>query len=355
MQTEPTTTAPRTGDLPFVSVILPIYNEAGFIEPCVQSLLDNTYPRDRMEVLIIDGGSTDGTRDIASRLAERDSRVRLLDNPHKFLAPGINIGIQAARGELLTRMDGHAKVTPDFLQRSVETAGAHPEAWVVGGPVQTIGENFMGNVIGAAMSVPVGVGDAAYRLGNVEGYVEAVLFGTYRRQAFAQVGLLDEGMIRTEDDDLHLRIRRAGGKIYITPAIRSYHYARNSLGRVARQYFQYGYWRIPIILKHGEIINLRKIVPLVFILAWVALIVGSLIWTPLAYALLAFAGLYVLGLLAGALMAIRKRGLAIGICTPLVFPLLHFGYGLGSLLATIRFVLLRRPYSGDRGGTSLTR
>lgn len=346
---------PDNDELPFVSVIIPVYNEMGFIEPCLQSLLNSTYPSDRLEILVIDGRSTDGTREYVADLAEKDPRIRLIDNPKRFLAPGINIGIRQARGEMLTRMDGHATAKPDFIQRSVQALREHPDAWCAGGPVNTVGTNFIGTVIGTAISVPVGIGGPAYRVGNVEGYVDTVLAGTYRREVFEKIGLLDERMIRTEDDDLHIRIHQAGGRIYITPKVRSNHLARNSLGKVTRQYYQYGYWRIPVILKHGKPATIRQTIPLLFLLGWIALIVSALIWHPLVYLLVGYAALYLLGLAVGAVMAIRKAGLKVGICTPIVFPLLHFSYGLGSLWATIRFIILRRPVAEDRGGTSLTR
>lgn len=340
---------------PFVSVIVPIRNERDFIEPCLRSLLDGTYPRDRMEVLVVDGGSDDGTLDVVQRLASEDSRIRILDNPLRFAATGWNVGIQNARGELLTRVDGHARVAPDFLERSVEALLAHPDAWCAGGPVRTVGTNFIGNVIGAAMSVPVGAGDAAYRLGTIEGYVQTILFGTYHKWVFDRIGLVDPTMTRTEDDDLHIRLRAAGGKMFITPRVQSTHYARGSLRQAARQYYQYGYWRIPVILKHGRPDTVRQIIPLLFVIAWIVLIVAALLWHPAAYALAGFTGLYLLALLAGAVMAIRARGLKAGIATPIVFPVLHFSYGIGSLWSLIRFVILRKPVAGDQGGTSLTR
>lgn len=343
------------GDLPFVSVILPVYNEMGYVGPCLESLLNNTYPANRYEILVIDGRSTDGTREYIEALARQDARVRLIDNPRRFLAPGINIGIREARGELLTRMDGHGVAAPDFIERSVEALREHPDAWCAGGPVNTVARSFIGQVIATAIRVPVGIGGPAYRTGNVEGYVPTVLQGTYRREVFERIGLLDENMIRTEDDDLHIRLHQAGGRIYITPKVRSDHYARESLSKVARQYYQYGYWRIPIILKYGKPATLRQVVPLAFVLSWLALVVAALLWRPALYALVGLVGVYLLVLLAGAIMAMRKHSFLVGLCTPAVFPLLHFGYGLGSLLAVLRFVVLRKPVAGDQGGTSLTR
>jgi len=340
---------------PFVSVIIPVYNEMGFIEPCIENLRKNTYPADRFEILIIDGQSTDGTREYVTGLADRDARIRLLDNPQRFLAPGINIGIRAARGELLTRMDGHATAHPGFIAASVAALQAHPDAWCAGGPINTIAKNFMGTVIGAAISVPVGIGGPAYRLGNLEGYVDTLHAGTYRREVFEKIGVFDENMIRTEDDDLHIRLHKAGGRIYITPKVQSDHYARDSLSKLARQYYQFGYWRIPVTLKHRTPGGLRRLIPLVFVLVWIAAITGALLWAPLLYPLLGLVAAYVLVLVLGAAMAIRRHSFLVGICTPIVYPVLHFSYGVGSLWAIIRFVLLCKPIAGDTGGTSLTR
>lgn len=325
---------------PMVSIILPVLNESKYIERCVKSLMNNTYDRQKVEILVVDGGSNDGTREIVTKLASEDRRVRLIDNPGRILAAGINIGIESARGDVLIRMDGHAEAEKDFIEMNIEVLNEHSDAWCVGGAITTINQTYTGKVIAAAMSCPVGVGDARFRTGNYEGYSDTVAFGAYRKELFEKIGLLDENLLRTEDDDLHFRLRQAGGKIYISRKIRSKYFPRSSIVKVWRQYFQYGYWRIPTIMKHSQPATVRQVVPVLFVLGWIVLIIGALLWQPAWYVLVAYAGLYIIGLLAGAILAIKKNGFGVGIATPIVFPILHFGYGIGSLWGFIRFVVL---------------
>jgi glycosyltransferase involved in cell wall biosynthesis len=340
--------------LPFVSVLVPILNEAGSIEGCLWSILEGDYPRNRMEVIVIDGMSDDGTRDIVARLAAQDFRIRLIDNPRRIQAAGLNIGIENARGDVLIRMDGHATASVDFIKRSIEVLEEQPKAWVVGGPIETISMNLIGRAIAEAMSSPVGVGNALFRLGNYEGFVDTVAFGAYRRRTFDLVGKFDERLPRTEDDDFHFRIRQAGGKIYMTPRIQSMYFARNSLLKLWLQYFQYGYCRIPTIIKHKRPATVRQVIPLIFVVIWICLLVGTFWSRPVAWGLLVFGLIYLLGLVAGSAQISSRKGLKIGLLSILVFPTMHFSYGLGSLLGVWEFGICRAQLGGVAASAHLT-
>lgn len=342
-------------DSPMVSVILPVLNESEYIENCVRSLMNGTYDREKIEILVFDGGSTDDTRQIVSRLTQEFPQVRLLDNPKKFISPAFNHGIKIARGEIIIRFDGHSEASKDYIQRNVEVLKDHPDAWSVGGPVETVSKNKIGKIIAAAMSCPIGVGNAYFRLGSHEGYVDTVMYGAYRKEGLVKVGPVDEFLLRTEDDDLHFRIRKAGGKFYLSQKIKSIYYCRAGLSKLWNQYFQYGYWRIPTIMKHHRPAVVRQIVPVSFVLGWIALIAGSFFWNPLQLPLLVCAGLYTLILLAGAVLAIKKNGFGIGIATMLIFPILHFSYGLGSLAGIWRFVIMQGKGVGPVNKTKITR
>ena len=331
-----------TAALPCVSIILPIRNEADFMERCLDSLLASDYPTDRIEILVVDGMSHDGTREIVQRRAADQTRIRLFDNPAGIVPHAMNRGIREAHGEIVIRVDGHATVAPDFIRRNVEELRARPEVWCVGGPVETVNTTCVGCAIAGAMSSPIGVGNALFRLGNFEGYVDTLAFGAYWRWVFERIGLFDEELVRNQDDELNLRVILAGGKIYMTPRIRSAYFPRTSLGKLARQYFQYGFWRIRTIQKHRQPATLRQIVPLAFVLGWVGLLGAALVYHPLVWALAAYAALYGLGLLAGALDVFRRVGWRAALLAPAAFALMHFGYGLGSLKGLVWFVILRR-------------
>jgi GT2 family glycosyltransferase len=346
--------SPRNPNSP-ASVILPVLNEAVYIERCVRSLVENTYPSDKVEVLVIDGGSTDATREIVSRLNTQYPNVNLLNNPGRILAPGINIGIRSARGDVLIRMDGHAEVPPDFIAQNIAVLAEHPEAWCVGGPIESVSETYVGRGIAAAMMCPVGVGNAKYRLGNHEGPVDTILFGAYRKEVFEKIGLIDESLPRTEDDDLHFRIREAGGIFFLSPRIRSKYYVRPSLTKLWRQYYQYGYWRIATIRKHHRPTTLRQLIPLFFVLAWIGAFIADCLLYPSCWSLCTLAALYSLVLLAGAAYVALHQGLGAALPSLVVFPVLHFAYGIGSLVGIWRFVIRRGKGLTPVANTPLSR
>ncbi len=334
--------ATNSSDWPMVTVVLPILNEAPFIERCVGSLTGGDYPRDRLEILVVDGMSTDGTREIVARLAAQDDRIRLLDNPRRYQACAMNIGIRAARGEIITRVDGHAEVAPDFLRNSVRVLKDHPECWCVGGAIETVSDTFVGRTIAAAMSTPVGVGNAMFRLAGYEGYVDTVAFGSHWKWIFDKTGLFDEEMVRNEDDEFSARMLRSGGRIFMSQSIHSRYFPRSSLRRLWRQYFQYGFWRIRTIQKARKPATFRQIVPLLFVTGFLVLLGAAVCWPPARWAFGAYAGLYACGLLAGAAQVARRVGAAGFVLAPVVFAILHFAYGLGSLKGIWSFVILRR-------------
>lgn len=329
-------------DLPFVSIIMPVRNEADFIEQAVRSVLENDYPSEKMEVLIVDGMSDDGTRSIVKKLSEADGRVKLLDNPRRIVPTAMNIGLKRSRGDLFIRIDGHTMVPKDFVKKSVQCLFEHPDAWVVGGNIETVAQNYVGCLIASAMQSPIGVGNARFRLGDYEGWVDTLAFGTHHKWIIDKIGYFDEELVRNQDDEFNLRIIMAGGKIWMSNSIHITYFSRASFGKLWRQYFQYGFWRIRTLQKHKRPATFRQLVPLLFVLSILLLAVGGF-WLRAFWAiLLVEIVLYLMGLLFGALDVGRKSGLKYALLAPIVFVILHFGYGLGSLWGIIRFSILRR-------------
>jgi glycosyltransferase involved in cell wall biosynthesis len=340
---------------PFVSIIVPIYNEADSIEQCLNSIIENSYPVDRIEVLVIDGMSNDGTSEIVGRIVSKNTHIHLLNNPQRFVSQAMNRGISEAKGSIIIRIDGHATIDPDFILRNVRSLEEHPEAWCVGGPVESINTTLVGKAIAAAMSSPIGVGNAMFRLGNYEGYVDTIAFGAYRRWVFERIGLFDEELVRNQDDELNLRILLVGGKIYMNPAIRSRYYPRVNLKKLGRQYYQYGFWRVRTIQKHRRPATLRQIAPLAFVCVWILLVLSAIVSYPGQWGLVGFATFYCLTLLTGMIGAIRRGEWKSGLLTPVIFPILHFAYGLGSLAGVGWWVLLRRETAGGKGHIRISR
>lgn len=327
--------------LPKVTIIIPSRNEADFIERCIRSILDSDYPSDKMEVFVVDGMSTDATRSIVEQICEQDIRISLHDNERKIVPAALNIGIRKATGTVVIPVSAHAVVTKDFLRESVCQLQAHPEAWCVGGAVETTSTTYIGRSIAAAISSPVGVGNAMWRLGNYEGFVDTIAFGAYWRWVFDKVGIFDEELVRNQDDEFNFRMLQAGGKIYMSPRIMSQYCARSSLGKLQRQYFQYGFWRIRTLQKHKKPATFRQIVPLLFVLSLVLLLLLGLFWQA-AWGLMGVELLlYFLGLLYGTLHVARKSNWRCALPAPVIFIILHFAYGVGSLWGFIRFVVFR--------------
>jgi len=327
-------------DLPFVSIIMPVRNEADFIEQAVQSVLDSDYPADKMEILVVDGDSNDDTRRIVEKLAVSDARIKILDNPRRIVPTAMNIGLKAAKGDVFIRIDGHAKIPADFVSKSVQCLHEHPEAWVVGGYIETVSTDYIGRAIAAAMRSPIGVGNARFRLGDYEGWVDTLAFGAHHKWVVEKIGCFDEELVRNQDDEFNLRIILAGGKIWMSKSIHSTYFSRSSLGKLWRQYFQYGFWRIRTFQKHKRPAAFRQLMPLLFVLSILFLGVTGFFWKPFWFLLETEMILYVLGLFVGAFIVGCQSGWQFTPIAPLVFMILHFAYGLGSLWGVVRFLIL---------------
>jgi len=329
------------GQLPFVSVILPVRDEARTIGGALGPLLGGDYPAERLEVLVVDGGSTDGTREVVQALAARDARVRLVDNPRGSTPAGLNAGLAAARGEVVVRMDAHAQPAPDYLRACV-AALARTGADAVGGPLVGLGETEFGEAVALAWATPFGAGDARFRRGG-EGPVDTVYLGAWRREVFDRVGVFDEALARNQDYELALRIREAGGTVWLDPAIRSTTLTRSTPADLARQYFGYGLGRAATAVRHPGSLRGRQLVPAAFAAVLGVLGPAAVVSRP-ARRLLAFvAGAYAA---AGALetaAAARRAGPRYARHLPVVFPTMHLAWGAGFWVGLWRALARRRP------------
>jgi len=315
-------------NLPIVSVVMPVRNEAGFIVRTMEGLLAQDYPPDRMEIIVADGMSDDKTREILAEYMGRFPQVRMLDNPSRIASAGLNVAIATAKGEIIARIDGHSEVAPDFLRQNVQLLLEHPEAWSVGGPIVHSGRNTFAKAAAIAMGHPCGVGLATHRFSDYEGYVEGAQFPALRRWVFDRVGNFDEALVRNQDDELNYRITQAGGKIYVSPKVRYVYFVRERLDQLFRQYFQYAFWRIPMIRKHRRPTTLRQVIPpLFFLMMLVLFVTGSVLRQPLVAMLLPI--VYVMVLLAVALSFVLKAGLKVASLVPAAIATMHIGYALG--------------------------
>ncbi len=337
----------ESGSIPFVTVIIPTYNERTHIVECLQSLIQSDYPADHFEVLVLDGGSDDGTRSLVLELARESDLVRLLDNPRRVAAAALNIGVQDARGDVIIILSAHSSVASDFVTQNVIHLSKTGAA-CVGGPIRSISHSFLGKTISLAMSSPFGVGNALFRYSDREQYVDTVAFGAYRRQVFDEIGPLDESMVYNEDDEFSCRLRGQGGKIFLTPAIKSFYHTRTSLVQLWQQYFRYGQGKVRVIQRHPRAAMIRHFVPFAF----VSTILGSgllgLVRPSFLSVCLAVVGAYAGASLLFSLRISARNGWRHLPLLPAAFACLHFGYGLGFLAGLLGLVRasMHRPLTG---------
>ncbi len=305
VESEPATGEERVE--PFVSVLIPVRNEQGYIGPCLEALAQQDYPRESFEVIVLDGESTDGTRAEAERAAQETGVPDMfLTNRKLTTASGLNLGLAMARGDVIVRVDGHTLVDPDFISSSVR-ALQESGADAVGGPIKTKGRGPIGQAIALVMSSPLGVGDAAFRYSEREQLTDSVAFAAYRRAVFERIGRFDEGIGHGEDDELNYRLRQSGGQILLTPAIRSIYYARSSYGALARQYWRYGLAKARVLRKHPQRLRARHLAPPALVAGLAGAAALSLVDSR-GRTLLGFIGGMYAGFIAVASMLIAREG-----------------------------------------------
>jgi succinoglycan biosynthesis protein ExoA len=333
--------------LPLVSIIVAMRNEERFIERCLDSVAAQDYPHERLEVLVVDGRSTDHSREIVRAVSDRVPQLRLLDNERRISPAAFNIGIRNARGEVLTIISAHCSLAPDYVSSCVEYL-QKTDADCVGGPIETVGETEGAKAIALAMSSPFGVGDALFRYSQQESYVDTLAFGAYRREVFQRVGLFDEELVGSEDDEFNYRLRSQGGKLLLTPAIRSSYYGRSSLGALCRQYFAYGRGKVRVMRRHPGQIRIRHLIPSLFVLSLLVSGLLGLFSAPFALLLVLIVGCYLLASLLAALRICRKEGWRYLPLLMLAFACLHLSYGMGFMVGLVRFLIQGVFRSGER-------
>ena len=277
-------------NFPFVSVIIPMRNEAAWIDRCLGSVLNQDYPTQQMEILVADGMSTDDSAARLAELAARDPRIRVISNPGLIVPTGLNLAIGAARGEVIARIDAHTVIERDYLRRGVELL-ERTGASNVGGPMVCRGGSPIAEAIASAMESRFGIG-ATFHFASNETECDTVYMGMWPRKVFEDVGLFDEELVRNQDDELSYRIRKAGGRIVVSPGMRSLYQNRESWKALARQFFQYGVWKVRVLQKHPRQMSLRHFVPPVFQATIALLVLVGIVWRPALWTALAIVALY---------------------------------------------------------------
>jgi len=322
---------------PFVSVVMPVRNEATFIARSLKAVLAQDYPSERMEVIVADGMSTDRTRQIVQSFQSQHPGVKLINNPGRIVPTGLNLAIEQAHGQVIVRVDGHCEIANDYIHHCVEHL-LNDDVDGVGGPLETIGETPLAGVIARAMSSSFGVGGSAFRtkIGRTM-LTDTVAFPAYTRTIVQRAGPFDEELVRNQDDEYNYRLRKMGAKILLASDVHCRYYSRSSLSSLWRQYFQYGYWKVRVIQKNPRQMRFRHFVPPLF----VTVLIISLLMMPLLSVSGFIFGLvvasYLVGNLGASLLEARRTNGQSLTLLPAAFATLHLSYGLGFLVGLASF------------------
>ena len=329
-----------------VSVICPIYNEEKYITKCIESVLEQDYPTEDLEILFVDGLSSDKTRKIVSDYATRYNQIRLLDNPHRIVPYAMNIGIKAAKGDIIIRLDGHVEYPTNYISKCVHYLMTLPNAENVGGVCQTLpcNERNISQAIAIALSTGFGMGNSSFRIGSTEiRKVDTVPFGCFRKSLFERVGYYDYELVRNQDDELNGRIIKNGGTIYLIPEIKTKYFSRDKISKIRRMFYQYGLYKPLVNKKLGSPATARQFVPLLFLLGIVLGGILSVFSIYIMYTYFAVLALYLaIGLFIGCKYAVKYRRPMLTLLMPYVFANVHLSYGYGYLRGIYKILANRK-------------
>lgn len=332
-----------------LSVICPIYNEEKYIAQCIESLLLQDYPQNDLEILFVDGMSTDKTREIIATYTEKYPFIKMLDNPKKIVPYAMNAGIKASKGEIIIRLDGHVEYPTNYfsaLVKNLKKLGADN----VGALCETLpcGPSTKELAIAEALSSSFGMGNSYFRIGCDEvKEVDTVPFGCFKRSVFEKVGLYDNELIRNQDDELNGRIIKSGGKIYLIPSIVTKYFARDKISKVRKMFYQYGLYKPLVNKKLGAPATIRQFFPLVFVLG---LILGAI----LSFIHWIFAGIFLFVVSLYLLLACfftaksvkRTKRFGLFFYQPFTYFTVHTSYGWG-YLAGIYKIIMHKPFNAE--------
>lgn len=327
---------------PGVSAILTVLNEERHLRAAVASVMEQDYPGD-VELVIALGPSRDATDAVAHEIAAADPRVQCVANPTGRTPEGLNKALALTQYSIVARIDGHAELPTDYLRIAVE-ALERTGAANVGGLMGAEGRTDFERAVARAMTSKFGVGNAPFHVGGEEGPADTVYLGVFRRSALEDVGGYDEAFTRAQDWEMNYRLRRVGGLIWFTPALKVSYRPRGTMSSLARQYFNYGKWRGEVMRQHPDTVNLRYLAPPTALLGVGLGTVLGLVGIglhPLLWALLVPGG-YVAGVIAGSIATARGLPGRAMLWLPVVYPTMHGSWGAGFLSTVTRYIGLGR-------------
>ena len=329
-----------------VAVIIPTLNEERFIENCLTSVMEQTFPFGAMDVMVVDGGSKDRTREIVQRISDSHPNVRLIDNPGRIQSIAFNIGVRASSAPYIVRLDAHATYNKVYIEKCLEIFSADAE--VLGCAPELVGN--VGGVCAirpqhAALiaetsailnQVKFGIGGAAFRVGAKAGFVDTVPFGCFPRKVIDEIGGMREDLARGEDNEYNSRIHKSGYKVYLNPEVVCTYFSRDTIRANMKQMYANGVSIGKLLYIDRASVGLRHLVPLFFVLSLVASLIMGCIYTPILLLLAAIFGLYTFAALLATALACVKFGWKYFLTLPMMFFLVHISYGWGTIVGMLR-------------------
>jgi len=311
--------------IPKVSILLPIRNEVKYITKTVESLFEQDYPYEMLEIVIADGNSDDGTKDELEKLKKHYKLLKVVNNPGLTMPKGFNLAFSASKSEFIFMFGGHSIIPKNYISQSVENINRN-NVECSGGILNAIGEGFWGKIIALTISSMFGVGNVSFRVQNAKsGHVNSVPYGCYKRNVFEKLGLLDEELIRNQDDEFNFRIVQAGMKIWQDSTLVINYFCRSTLSKLFKQYFEYGLYKVRVIQKRKQIISLRHLIPTLFL---ISLLIPNISF----YCLAAY---FTISLFFS--IKIGKFNIIKWFACQISFFVIHVSYGVGFLYGFYRF------------------
>jgi glycosyltransferase involved in cell wall biosynthesis len=326
-----------------ISVIIPCRNEEKFIGKCLNSITSNDYPKNNLEILVIDGKSQDKTKEIIKDYASKFSYIKLLDNPEKYTPFALNIGIKESKGDIIVRIDSHATYEKNYIAKCVENLKKY-NADNVGGAVKTISSNnsLIAKSIAICMSSIFGTGSSHFRLGSEKPMeVDTVFGGCYRKEVFKKIGLFNEKLKRSQDMEFNIRLKKAGGKIIMAPDIISYYHPKSTLRDFFVHNFIDGQWAILPLKFIKKPFKARHYIPLIFVSLLLFLFVAGFFYSLFYIGFLCLLAAYIVAVLYfSSKISLKEKDFRYFFAMPAVFASRHFGYGFGELFGLLKLLII---------------
>ena len=321
-----------------VAVIIPTLNEEKFIGKCLDSVLSQSYPLDYIEIIVVDGGSEDRTENIVNEYIAKHNFIRLLNNPKKIQSAAFNIGIRNTKASYIIRLDAHAIYNSSYIEKCVQALVEHPECGNVGGVwnIRPQNNSVQAEANAILNQVKFGIGGASYRVGAVAGYVDTVPFGAFPHKVIEDIGGMREDLPRGEDNEYNSRIKRNGYKIYLDPEISCTYFARDSIFKSIKQMYANGFSIGRLIYIDRESVNLRHLVPFIFVISLLLLIIGGFFYRLFWHLLFFEVAIYLIADVIASFKTCIKFGFRFFPILLIFFPLVHLSYGYGTLVGLMK-------------------